>query len=75
MAEPADVFVPAVAAAGVVEARLAAGWTLLQVRGLRVRKGDATPDPALVLDAGPDGTTDATWVLEVLRSWPAGPDL
>ena len=75
MAEPADVFVPAVAAAAVVEARLAAGWTLLTVRGLRVRKGDATPDPALVVDAGPDGTTDAAGVVEALRAWPSAPDL
>lgn len=73
MAEPSEILVPAVAALGVIEARLSAGWTLLAVTGLRTRKGDATPDPALTLEFA-DGTTDPGDAAAV-ATWPADRDL
>ncbi len=75
MAEPSEIFVPAPAALPIVEARLAVGWRLLGVAGFRVRRGDTTPDPALVVDFGPDGTTDVEAVGAELGAWPADKDL
>lgn len=74
MAEPTEVFVPAVAALPVVEARLAAGWSVLAVAGFRVKRNDSAPDPALVLDLGPEGTTEIEMVASVLSTWPVSAD-
>ncbi len=75
MAEPTEVFVPAAAALPIIEARLAAGWRVLAVAGFRVKRGDGTPDPALVLDLGPDGTTEVEDVSAPMSTWPTGADL
>ncbi len=75
MAEPSEIFVPAAAALPIVEARLAVGWRLLAVAGFRVKRGDSTPDPALVLDFGPDGTADLAVLDAGLSPWPGGSDL
>lgn len=75
MAEPSEIFVPAPAALPIIEARLAAGWTLLGVAGFRVKRGDSVPDPALTAQFGPDGTTDHDTVASALATWPADADL
>lgn len=75
MAEQSEIFVPAAAALPIIEARLAAGWRVLAVAGFRVKRGDSTPDPALVLEFGPEGTTEVEAVTSVVSSWPAGADL
>ncbi len=75
MPEPSEIFVPAVAVPPIVEARLAAGWTLLEVAGFRVSEGDTSPDPALVTDLGADGTTDPVVAVTSTAAWPSAPDL
>jgi hypothetical protein len=75
MAEPSEIFVPAPAALPIVEARLVVGWRLLAVAGFRAKRGDTTPDPSLVADFGPDGTTELDAVDAALSAWPMGPDL
>ncbi|MGA8851027.1 MAG: hypothetical protein WB508_04835 [Aeromicrobium sp.] len=75
MPEPSEIFLPVAAALPVVEARLEAGWTLLAVGGFRVKRGDSTPDAALVADFAPTGTTDLALVGAALAAWPAGSDV
>lgn len=75
MAEPSEIFVPAAAALPIIEARLAVGWRLLAVAGFRVKRGDSTPDAALVVEFGPVGTDDAAAAGAALATWPAGKDL
>ncbi len=75
MAEQSEIFVPAPAALAIVEARLAAGWSLLAVSGFRVKRGDTSPEQALGLDFGPEGTTDIESVGSALAAWPVDADL
>ncbi len=73
MAEPSEIFVPAVAAVPIVEARLVAGAAVLGVAGFSARRGDTTPDPGCVADYEA-GERDADVVARVLASWPQGSD-
>lgn len=75
MAEQSEIFVPAAAALPIIEARLAAGWRLLAVAGFRVKRGDSTPDPTLVLDLGSEGTSEVEPITAAMRTWPTSADL